>query len=299
MQVQVDNIILVLIRAEEFESILDNKFSAQGEGLGQRVRYVEHSLAPELTEKLWWIVGIRNEAAHKPSTFQLYNPEKFIRTCDEAKAMLDTMAVPNSSFSGLASFKRKFKQRLSSSLDSSRANRKIPANQSYTSSISFLIYIGIIMALAVQFARANTWHLPLFKSYEDAFATSLFLTFCGVAHTAYIWQNGYVGFGLILSTIGGFAWKYKWVIPIVKTYEIPLYVGIFLILYGAFPQLLGIISVVAGSLLLTVELWLMFTKGLAAVHYGNLLASVILVGTSALMFRRQKKLSKTGVFISK
>jgi len=285
MQVQVDNIILVLIRAEEFESILENKFGAKGDGLGKRVHYVERRLGPELTQKLLWIVGIRNDAAHKPSTFQLYDLEKFIRICDEAKAMLDTKAVPNSSFSRLTSFQTKVK--------------KILSSQPYISSISFLFYAGIIMALAVQFARANSWSVPLFKSYEDAFATSFFLTICGVAHTIYTGGNGYVSFGLILTTIGGFAWKYKWVIPVIKTYEIPLYVGIFLIFYGAFPQLLGIPLAIGGSLLLMVELWLMFTKGLAAVHYGNLLASVILLGISALMFRRQKKLSKTGVFISK
>lgn len=278
MQVQVNNIISVLIRAEEFESILEDKFGAKGDGLGKRVHSVKRSLGPELTENLLWIARIRNDAAHKPSTFQLYDPEKFIRKCDEAKAMLNATAVPNRSFPGLANLQKRF---------------------SFINSISFLIYTGIAMALAVQFARANAWSLPLFKSYEEGFATSLFLTLCGVAHTAYILESGYVSLGLFLTTIGGFAWKYKWVLPVVKTYEIPLYVGIFLILYGAFPQLLGIPLVIGGSLLLMVELWLMFTKGLAAVHYGNLLASVILLGISALMFHRQKKLSKIGVFRSK
>lgn len=170
---------------------------------------------------------------------------------------------------------------------------------SYVRSISFLFYAGIIMTLAVQFAHANTWALPLFKSYEDAFATSLFLTVCGVAHTACIWENGYVGFGLILTTIGGFAWKYKWVLPVVKTYGVPLCFGILFILYGIVPQLLGGILITAGSLLLIVELWLAFTKGLAAVHYGNLLVSVIFIGLSTLMFRRQKKLARTGAFRSR
>ncbi|MEH2261700.1 hypothetical protein [Nostoc sp.] len=163
-------------------------------------------------------------------------------------------------------------------------------------SISFLLYAGIIMALAVQFARANAWSLPIFKSYEDAFATSFFLVALGIAHTAHTWKNNYVALGLFLTTIGGFAWKYKWILPVFKTYEIPLSVGIFLILYGSVPQFVGGTLVIVGSLLLSVELWLMFTKGLGAIHAGNLLASLIFLGLSVLMFRRQKKLQKTGIF---
>lgn len=166
-------------------------------------------------------------------------------------------------------------------------------------SISFLLYAGIIMALVVQFAHANAWTLPLFKSYGDAFATSFFITAIGIAHTAYIWRNNYLSLGLFLTTIGSFAWKYKWILPIFKTYQIPLYIGIFLILYGVFPQFLGIPLLIGGSLLLIVELGLMFTGGLAAIHLGNLLASVVLIGLSALMFRRQKKLGKTGIFQSR
>ena len=78
-----DNISLVIRRSAELEKILKNKFGAQGNGLGQRVHYVEDRLAPELTKKLFWIVGIRNDAAHEPESFQLHNPEKFaIRHAD-------------------------------------------------------------------------------------------------------------------------------------------------------------------------------------------------------------------------
>lgn len=280
-----DNMSLkVLLRAEKFEEILEKKFGAEGDGLGQRIHSVKDRLGNELTKKLLQINRKRNEAAHKPSSFKLDDPEEFFRECDEAKAMLDTMKVSENVPSGL---------------DSSKSSRKIPADQNHFNSISFLFYAGIIMALSVQFARANAWSLPLFKSYEDAFATSFFLTACGVAHTAYIRQNTYVSLGLVLTTIGGFAWKYKWILPIVKTYQIPLYVGILFILYGIVPQLLGAIFITAGSLLLIVELWLAFTKGLAAVHYGNLLASVIFIGLSTLMFRRQKKLARTGAFRSR
>ncbi|MDF5711194.1 MAG: hypothetical protein PUP90_26860 [Nostoc sp. S4] len=175
--------------------------------------------------------------------------------------------------------------------------QKPPA--SHLKSISFLLYTGIIMALAVQFAHANAWSLPFFKSYGDAFATSFFLVALGIGHTAYIWQNSYVGLGIVLTTIGGFAWKLKWVLPVIKTYGIPLYVGIFLILYGTIPEFVGGTLVILGCLLLSVELWLMFTKGLAAIHYGNLLVSLMFLGLIVLMFRRQKKLQETGLFTNR
>jgi len=290
-----DNRGLVIKRGAELEEILKNKFGAQGNGLGQRLTDVEDRLAPELTQKLRFIVGIRNKAAHEPD-FQLYDPEKFKRTCDEAKEMLDTMRVWARFPSGVDISRTRVPAPAPSKTDTSKLNKKNPANKTFLSSISWLLYAGIIMALAVQFTRANSWSIPFFKSYEDAFATSFFVSALGVAHTAYIWQNAYVSFGLVLTTIGGFTWQYKWMLPVVKTYEIPLYVGIFLILYGIVPQFLGTISAIIGSSFLAVELWLMFTKGLTAVHYGNLLASVILIGLSVLMLRRYKRLRETGAF---
>ncbi len=294
-----DNISLVILRGAELEKILKNKFGAEGSGLGQRLRSVESRLAPELTKKLWWIVGIRNDAAHEPESFQLHDSERFIRTCDEAKAMLDAMEVSERFPAGLDSYKTKFSKGSSSESNSSKSNRKNPADQNNFKSISPLFYLGIIMALAVQFSRANAWSLPLFKSYEYAFATAFFLTACGVAHTALIWQNIYVGFGIFLSTIGGFAWKYKWILPVVKTYDVPLYFGILLILYGTVPQFPGAILAIVGSSFLAVEMWLAFTKGLTAIHSGNLVFAAILIGLSVLMFRRHKKLRETGVFRKK
>lgn len=163
-------------------------------------------------------------------------------------------------------------------------------------SISFLFYAGIIMALAVQLASANGWTFLFFKSYEDAFATSIFLIAVGAAHTSFTWHNGYLGFGVISTTIGGFAWKYKWIMPIIGTYEVPLCIGISLILYAVFPKFIGIIFFIAGIFLLGIEIFLALSQGLSAVHYNIALLAVALLGLSFLMKRRHEKISEGGLF---
>lgn len=163
-------------------------------------------------------------------------------------------------------------------------------------SISFLFYAGIIMALAVQLASANGWTFLFFKSYEDAFATSIFLIAFGAAHTSFLWHNGYLGFGLISTTIGGFAWKYKWIMPIIGTYEVPLCIGISLILYAVFPRFIGIIFFIAGIFLLGIEIFLALSQGLSAVHYNIALLAIALLGLSFLMKRRHRKISANGLF---
>ncbi len=290
-QEQKENIISVLIRAEALENIFKKDFKAQGNGLKELANSVKYKIGSDAVKKIGHIARIRNEAAHSPSTFKFDDRDRFFTDCSDAKEMLlSKLENPENSFaanltSQLESIKSKF--------DVSESRKKAPADTSLIRSISYLIYIGIIMALVVQFASANSWSLPFFKSYGDAFATAFFLFACGAARTAYIWQNGYVGLGIFLTTIGGFTLKYKWNLPIVSTYEVPLYTGIFLILYGSFPKLLGLAFLIPGIVLLVIELWLAFTMGLAAVHSMNLLASVVFIGISYLMFQRHKKISQT------
>jgi hypothetical protein len=184
-----------------------------------------------------------------------------------------------------------------------KTDRKIEKeNSSTTTSVkrvrnfSKLLYISIIMAFCVQFFYLHKWQFLFFKSYEYAFATSFFLFACGVSRTAQIWENSWVGFGIFLTTIGGFTWKYKWILPIFKTYEIPLFIGVCMVLYGLIPQLLGLIFIIPGAFLLFQELDLMFTKGLAAIHYTNLFASIILIFLSAKMYNRYENMKTRGVF---
>ncbi|HEY9619372.1 MAG TPA: hypothetical protein V6C78_03340 [Crinalium sp.] len=270
-----NNVRLVLIRAERLEKILKNELGAEGKGLGEYTRDLleKGKLSAEVGAKLKWISKIRNAAAHEPSSFKLTNPDKFVKTCNEVQAML---GFPT----GFAI---------------ARIN---------IGSISFLSYIGIIAALGVQFARANTWSIPLFKSYENAFAASFFMLVCGIAHTAYIWQNYYVSIGILLTAIGGFGWQYKWPFPVMPTYSSNIYIGIAILgilfcLYGIIPQLLGIIFRIYGVSILIVEVFLALTKGLAAVHYINLLIAVILLGFSVLMFRRHNTIREVGAFRTK
>jgi hypothetical protein len=152
------------------------------------------------------------------------------------------------------------------------------------------------MASAVQLAIANGWTFLFFKSYEDAFATSIFLIAFGAAHTSFTWHNGYLGFGIISTTIGGFAWKYKWIMPIIATYEVPLCIGISLILYAVFPRFIGIIFFIAGIFLLGIEIFLALSQGLSAVHYNIALLAIVLLGLSFLMKRRHEKISENGLF---
>lgn len=83
---------IVISRSAELEKILKDKFGAEGSGLGQQAINIQHLLTAELSEKLRSIAGIRNKAAHE-ANFELYNPEKFIRMCDEAKAMLTALST--------------------------------------------------------------------------------------------------------------------------------------------------------------------------------------------------------------
>jgi DnaJ C terminal domain len=78
---------LVISRSAELENILKSKFGAEGKGLGQQVISIQHLLSNELYKKVWFVVGIRNKAAHEVN-FQLYNREKFVRECDDVLSQL-------------------------------------------------------------------------------------------------------------------------------------------------------------------------------------------------------------------
>ncbi|GEM_PF-6557603 len=55
----------VIRKTLEIEEILIKKFGAYGKTFGDKVSSIEHTLSPDLLEKLWILVKERNKAVHK------------------------------------------------------------------------------------------------------------------------------------------------------------------------------------------------------------------------------------------
>lgn len=91
---------IVINQSIELEEILKNRLGAEGKGLGQQAMSVQHLLPWELSEKLKYIGGIRNKAAHELQ-FQLRDPERYIRECRQAKEMLNEVADTSPGSAGI------------------------------------------------------------------------------------------------------------------------------------------------------------------------------------------------------
>lgn len=56
---------IVIQQAAALEQVLTDQFSAEGKGLGEKLKSVQHLFPESLTEILWHIVKVRNKAAHE------------------------------------------------------------------------------------------------------------------------------------------------------------------------------------------------------------------------------------------
>lgn len=81
---------IVIKKAKAIESILKNKFSAPGRGLGERIRSIEYSLPAALVKDIKKIANIRNRVAHEDG-FILDDVQKFITMCDKAVTKLNDL----------------------------------------------------------------------------------------------------------------------------------------------------------------------------------------------------------------
>jgi hypothetical protein len=90
----------VMIYSSKIEKLLKEEFNAQGTGLGQQIRDVEHLLDPGLVAKIKWISRTRNQAAHDPMSYRM--PGDFVPTCEQVLARLQhlttTVNSPRSNF---------------------------------------------------------------------------------------------------------------------------------------------------------------------------------------------------------
>lgn len=73
----------VLERAKKMERLLREKFQAEGRGLREKARSVQHLLDDSTSKKLEFIGAIRNKLVHEEEYVFDGDEEAFLRTCDE------------------------------------------------------------------------------------------------------------------------------------------------------------------------------------------------------------------------
>lgn len=71
----------IIGRAKRYEGILVRRYGATGNGLGEKVRSVEHKLSPDLVRKLMSINRTRNRLAHEEGFSQFVNVREFQQDC--------------------------------------------------------------------------------------------------------------------------------------------------------------------------------------------------------------------------
>jgi hypothetical protein len=74
------------------ETLLKNKFGAQGTGLVQQMISVSHLIPDNLQSLIRWIGGIRNEVSHS-ETFEIEDRELFASRCQKVISALETLSI--------------------------------------------------------------------------------------------------------------------------------------------------------------------------------------------------------------
>ncbi|MDO9180372.1 MAG: DNA translocase FtsK 4TM domain-containing protein [Agitococcus sp.] len=78
--------------SKQLESILEQKFAAEGRGLHEKVSSVEDLLSEDLVRKLRWIATMRNKVVHEDD-FEIENLASFRDSCEQALALLKNHSV--------------------------------------------------------------------------------------------------------------------------------------------------------------------------------------------------------------
>ncbi len=79
--------------SKQLESLLEQKFAAEGRGLHEKVSSVEDLLSEDLVRKLRWIATMRNKVVHEDD-FEIENLASFRDSCEQALALLKNHPVP-------------------------------------------------------------------------------------------------------------------------------------------------------------------------------------------------------------
>jgi len=79
--------------SKELESLLKDYYGAEGTGLGQKFRSVQHEFNEAFTKKLSWIIYERNKLAHDKGYDEVPEQANFRLACEEALAELEQCTV--------------------------------------------------------------------------------------------------------------------------------------------------------------------------------------------------------------
>ena len=86
----------IIMLTRKIETLLGNKFHAQGKGLHEKISSVENILSEDLVKSLRFLATIRNKAMHEDG-FRIDNFKRYEQTAEASIKTLETFKIPRQS----------------------------------------------------------------------------------------------------------------------------------------------------------------------------------------------------------